>query len=205
MVQQSAARVTCCLWATAGEPEGGLPRGARRDAGRALALQLLVETGKGIWTIEDDPRGKPTVHGVPARHVSISHTGRILAAAASILGPVGIDIERHDARRDVDRLAKAAFGPDERRAVLTGGPSAFYRIWTIREALAKATGEGMAQVIDGVDRVPPAATDGSWIGAGNGWIVAHGVICDEVSLALAVHAPGADARAFADLAQSRII
>ena len=167
-------------------------------------MQLLRETGEGAWTIEDDLRGKPIVHGAPARHVSISHTGRFIAAAASTLGPVGIDIERHNLGRDVERLAEAAFGPDEMRAVAVGGPSVFYRIWTIREALAKATGEGMAKIVDGIDRVPASLVDGSWISAGNGWCVAHDQIHDGLSLALAVHAPGADARTFADLRQSRI-
>ena len=33
------------------------------------------------------------------------------------------------------------------------GITEFYRIWTLREAIAKATGEGLVMAMDGVDRV----------------------------------------------------
>ena len=62
------------------------------------------------------------------------------------MGPIGIDIEYRDPARDLDRLAEAAYGAEECRAVAACGISAFYRIWTVREAISKATGDGMALV-----------------------------------------------------------
>jgi 4'-phosphopantetheinyl transferase len=186
------------VWTTATMADDRPASEVRRERGRKLATQLLIEIGDGVRTIDQDPRGKPIVHGPPARYVSISHTGPILAAAASAIGPVGIDIEQHDPDRDFQRLAGAAFGPSEARAVASDGLAAFYRIWTVREAIAKATGEGLASVTDGVDRVPLAMRAGEWTSADDGWLVAHDVIDRGLSFALAVRAAPADARTIAD-------
>ena len=55
---------------------------ARSTLGRALALHLLAQTASGGWTIETTERGKPIARGEVERHVSISHTGSLVAAAA---------------------------------------------------------------------------------------------------------------------------
>ena len=128
------------------------------------------------------------------RHVSITHTGNLVAAAASAIGPVGIDVERRDAARDLDRLALAAFGPAECQAVASQGVPAFYRIWTLREAISKATGDGMALVADRIDRVPVDMVDGPLVAAEGDWLVAHEVIARDFSLALAVLVAAPDTR-----------
>lgn len=167
---------------------------ARRELGRTLALRLLAEIGDGPWTIEVDPRGKPLVYGPATRHISIAHTGAAVVAAASTIGPIGIDIERRDPERDFNRLTLAAFGPAECAAVASHGISAFYRIWTIREAISKATGDGMALVTDGIDRVPTTMVDGAFVAAAADWLVAHDVITQDLSLALAIQVALGEAR-----------
>ena len=140
------------LWATA---SAALRRPIRTHGNRASAGgQLLMALGGTGWTIEADAQGKPIARGPFARHVSIAHSRNMVAAAASVVGPVGIDIEYRNPARDLDRLAQAAYGAEECRAVASGGLSAFYRIWTVREAISKATGDGMALVTDRTDRVP---------------------------------------------------
>ncbi|CAN5922278.1 hypothetical protein BH11PSE3_BH11PSE3_34570 [soil metagenome] len=151
--------------------------------------QLLVAIGDRPRRIDVDGRGKPVIRGASAPHISISHTRSTIAVAASTVGPVGIDVEYRDPDRDLNRLAAAAFGIAERRAVVAHGASAFYRIWTLREAISKATGDGMAFVTDGVDRVPIAVADGILVATGDGWLVAHHTLQPELSLALAVRAP----------------
>jgi 4'-phosphopantetheinyl transferase len=172
------------LWTTAFVPSADRP--GRTAAGRALAVQLLMALGGTGWTLDVDRQGKPVARGPVARHVSIAHSRDIVAAAASVVGPIGIDIEYRNPARDLDRLAEAAYGAEECRAVAACGIPAFYRIWTIREAISKATGDGMALVADRTDRVPPAMTDGSVVAAGGEWLLAHDVIAPEFSLALAV-------------------
>jgi phosphopantetheinyl transferase len=171
------------LWTTAVVPSAD--RSGRTAAGRALAVQLLMALGGTGWTIEADGQGKPVARGPFARHVSIAHSRDMVAAAASAVGPIGIDVEYHDPARDLDRLAEAAYGAEECRAVAASGMGAFYRIWTVREAISKATGDGMSLVTDRTNRVPSAMTDGSFIAAGGEWLLAHDVIAKDFSLALA--------------------
>lgn len=173
------------LWTSA--PAQPLDRSGRTATGRALAVQLLMALGGTGWTIEPDTQGKPVARGPFARHVSIAHSRNIVVAAASAAGPVGIDVEYRDPTRDLDRLAQAAYGAEECRAVASGGLSTFYRIWTVREAISKATGDGMALVTDGTDRVPVVMADGAFAASRGDWLLAHDVIAQDFSLALAAH------------------
>jgi phosphopantetheinyl transferase len=159
----------------------------RRIFGRALALRLLAKAAPGSWTIEATDQGKPIAIGSPRRYVSISHSGNIVAAAVSAVGPIGIDVERHDPVRDLSGLAGAAFGPAEVAIVANEGIVSFYRIWTVREAIGKATGEGLAVAADRIDRVPHKMVDGEWTISQGNWLVAHDVVAKEFSLALAVY------------------
>ena len=68
--------------------------------------------------------------------------GDMVVAAASMLGPVGVDVESHRPRPSFDALAAFAFGPRE-RDIARRSPEAFYRIWCLREAMSKATGRGL--------------------------------------------------------------
>ena len=130
--------------------------------------------------------GKPVAHGPFVRHVSIAHSRDMVAAAASVVGPIGVDVEYRNPARDLDRLAEAAYGAEECRAVASERSlPRSTRIWTVREAISKATGDGMALVADRTDRVPPAMTDGSFVAADGEWLLAHDVIAPDFSLALA--------------------
>ena len=182
------------VWTTARVDAAKPTLSSRRAAGRALALQLLVALGGDGWTIEVDARGKPVACGALLRHISIAHSGNLVAAAASAVGPVGIDVEYRDPDRDLNRLARAAYGPAECQAVTRHGVSAFYRTWTLREAIGKATGDGMALVTDRIDRVPVHMIDGSLVAADDEWLFAHDVIAQDFSLALVVRVASAEAR-----------
>ena len=105
-------------------------------------------------------------------------------------GALGIDVEYHRPR-DYHALAAHAFGPAEHAEVAADGADAFYRIWTLREAIAKATGEGLALAANGRDllrrdpRVPGYCTDH----AGKRWHLASVRIAPDVSLAVAHEVP----------------
>lgn len=179
------------VWATSLVEANVMPSG-RKALGRLLVSQLMIAIDGEHRTIDTDARGKPVVYGTTARHISISHTGNVVAAAASAIGPVGIDVEYRDPDRDLNRLALAAFGPAECQAVAFHGISAFYRIWTLREAISKATGDGMALVTDRIDRVPLDMPDGTLVAVDDEWLVAHEVVARDLSLALAVRVPAGE-------------
>src|SRR6202521_2800 len=122
-------------------------RGSRRQA-QSLAARALLralgerETAHSVSSADiiRAGNGKPMIdarHGAGGIEVALSHSGMIAACAISDLGPIGIDVE-YCAERSIHEIAASVFGPRERRAVASEGPGAFYRIWTLREALAKA-------------------------------------------------------------------
>lgn len=75
---------------------------------------------------------------------NLSHT-RGFVSCALALRPIGVDVETSDPHVDlaiVDRF----FAPEEARAVrgaaLECATATFFRLWTLKEAFIKATGEG---------------------------------------------------------------
>jgi phosphopantetheinyl transferase len=135
----------------------------RRQLGRAVLRKLLVEAAHFApvhCRFGVEPQGRPVIRDVNRRRhasLSLSHAGGWLAGALGVGSAIGIDIEHHKPDRDFAALANTAFGPQERRHVAGEGARAFYRIWTLREAMAKARGVGLSFVIDGCDHVTPGA------------------------------------------------
>jgi hypothetical protein len=112
-----------------------------------------------------EPSGRLTAHHNGcgrAPSVSLSHSGGWVACAISAAGPLGIDIEVHRPDRNFCEIAAAAFGPGEQAQVASEGAASFYRIWTLKEAMAKASGSGIAEVTDRTDRVAEEPRKCSW-------------------------------------------
>lgn len=82
---------------------------------------------------------------------SLSHSGDLAVLAVSRDGIVGVDVERV---RDVDpAIARRFFAPREADAISGAEDqpqmlAAFFRIWTAKEAVVKATGEGIRRGLD---------------------------------------------------------
>jgi 4'-phosphopantetheinyl transferase len=90
------------------------------------------------------PHGRPELPGT-GLHASVSHAGGWCVVALTDLGPVGVDVE---AVRQVDvaALSSAVLAPEEAVPDLPG----FYVLWTRKEAVVKATGEGLLVPLDQV-------------------------------------------------------
>ncbi len=94
------------------------------------------------------PQGKPCLRHHPGLHFNLTHTQEFGAVAISHAGPVGIDLERVDTSFPCREVARNYFQGDEIAAVWnapTGatGTERFFRLWTAKEAIMKATGLGM--------------------------------------------------------------
>ncbi len=83
--------------------------------------------------------------------VSISHSGNMVAVCTSDK-PVGIDIERIDYDKNVAKIAKRFYHGQE-LDLFNANPTAeqFFKIWTMKEAYSKITGEGVGDVFAGFD------------------------------------------------------
>ncbi|WP_116248410.1 4'-phosphopantetheinyl transferase superfamily protein [Nocardiopsis sp. FIRDI 009] len=120
-----------------------------------------------------DPHGKPVPSG-PARgwEVSVSHSGEWVALAVAEGVPVGVDVERVSAARDLDGLVGYTLA-DTERSVWDALPpqertGAFFGYWARKEALLKATGLGLSGGLRRVAVTPPHAEARleSWTGGG---------------------------------------
>jgi 4'-phosphopantetheinyl transferase len=138
----------------------GRGAGSSLLARAALRALLARNTGREDWRIVRGTFGKPFAiasSGEPGPEVSLSHSGGTVVVAMARVGALGIDIEQHRPR-DFSALAAQAFGPEEQAEVAAHGEDAFYRIWTSREAMSKATGEGLALAANGRDLVAGGAS-----------------------------------------------
>jgi 4'-phosphopantetheinyl transferase len=140
---------------------GGGARKQRWAVGRA-ALRILLSSYLDCAPVGVEflrgPHGKPSVEGL---WFSSSRSGAAALVAVSQDGPVGVDIERVDARRPVRRMAQRLFTGDEATALEMLSPgqatTAFHRCWSAKEAYAKGVGRGLAIGFDTFSVAPIAA------------------------------------------------
>jgi len=116
---------------------------------RDLLSRYLQTSPLEICLIEG-PKGKPRLAPDAERSLwfNVAHSGEVALLVFSLEGSVGVDVERLDANRRMIELAERYFHPSE-AARLRGAPEAerlrlFYRMWTLKEALLKAWGEGLS-------------------------------------------------------------
>ena len=128
--------------------------GQGHEAGRQLLAQLYGEAfGKPLPPVLVQPQGKPYLSDGSA-HFSISHTKRHVFCVLSDK-PVGIDAEERD--RDIDlRLADKILSPGEKQrfAAATNPRQALLRLWVLKEAGVKCTGQGLRGYPNGTDYSP---------------------------------------------------
>jgi 4'-phosphopantetheinyl transferase len=91
--------------------------------------------------------GKPRLPAAPGVHFSVSHSGGCVAVAVFGGGPVGIDVEEVGRLTpgEVAGVADAVLAPEERAelAAAAAPARALLAYWTRKEAVVKATGEGL--------------------------------------------------------------
>lgn len=137
------------------ERVSGLTHPGRRAqylAGHWLARQLLAAVEGGdpfAWSLRRTESGAPLAFSRGRRsplHLSLSHTGEQVACAVAGVA-VGIDIEQPRRERDylalADSLYDVGFQSDLRACDAAQRRTAFFRRWTLDEARAKASGEGL--------------------------------------------------------------
>lgn len=95
--------------------------------------------------------GKPFLAGAHSGsgiEFNVSHSGDVFLYAVSRGRPVGVDVERKNEGREIEKLAQRYFAPAEARLLLEEAPpkdrlDSFYRCWTRKEAYLKARGTGL--------------------------------------------------------------
>lgn len=124
---------------------------ARYITGRATLRMLLgrwLSVAPDIVPLVRGARGRPRIDMVDAPDFNVSHTrdAAIIVIATSVR--IGVDLERRDREVDAVRLARKFLTARERDAMETLAENArrehFLRLWTCKEAMSKATGDGLS-------------------------------------------------------------
>jgi len=115
--------------------------------GRLLLLQALRAIGVRDVELGDLRSGEDGSPVAPyPLSCSISHTSELVAAAVAPFGSVGIDVESEELAKPFVAAAGARFS-DSERCRLQGQEETFAYMWTRKEALAKAAGRSLDEVL----------------------------------------------------------
>jgi 4'-phosphopantetheinyl transferase len=128
---------------------------ARFAAARGT-LRVLLGGYAGVapasLTFGVGPGGKPFLAAVPQLQFSLAHSDALALVAVAWDREVGVDVERRRQVQDASALAARYLAADEARALEALPPDArsdgFLRCWTVKEAVLKATGEGLSKALD---------------------------------------------------------
>jgi 4'-phosphopantetheinyl transferase len=145
----------------------------RRLTAAAAVVRAVVGTHTGmppaaVWIDRTCPgcgqqHGKPRLPALADVHLSVSHSAGNVVVAVGRDGPVGVDVEQvgRFGAAELESLAAATLAPEEWAEVArlpdADRARAFTTYWTRKEALLKATGDGIATLLHRVVVSPPSA------------------------------------------------
>jgi 4'-phosphopantetheinyl transferase len=126
----------------------------RSVAGHALGVPAASIALDRACDLCGEPHGRPRVIDADV-HVSVSHSGNVVAVALTTEGPVGVDVEAVVAGRGADyrEICPSVCTADEQFFVT--GRDAFFTFWTRKEAVLKARGQGLRLPMTDVVVTPP--------------------------------------------------
>ncbi|MFF0725463.1 4'-phosphopantetheinyl transferase family protein [Streptomyces sp. NPDC004134] len=129
------------------------PHGAVRYRFAAAGLLLrfaaaaALRTEPGALDLARRPGGRPYLRGLEELEVTLTHSDELVAAGLSRVGRIGVDAEPADRRPALDAVRSRILTPAE-SADLDRMPAGrrtahLLRLWTLKEAYAKAMGQGL--------------------------------------------------------------
>jgi 4'-phosphopantetheinyl transferase len=144
---------------------------------RARLSERSINISPREWRFDATPHGKPFLCAPRAGlSVSLSHTRGMAAVAIASGREIGVDVESALTPRNAQKVAERYFAPEEAALLRAqSDPVAqseiFFAIWTLKEAVLKADGRGLARGLDSfvVRLSPPVITCDS----GENYVVAQ--------------------------------
>jgi 4'-phosphopantetheinyl transferase len=141
-------------------------RGAMRTV---LATYLDVAPERLVFSLGD--RGKPRLAGLSGGlEFNLAHTEDLALCAITRGRPVGVDIERLRPVTDAGQIVSRHFTPREQTEFFDHPEperlAAFFRAWTRKESFLKATGDGLASMLNSFE-VTLAAAGPALLSIGN--------------------------------------
>jgi len=134
-------------------------------AGRAALRRILAaysEADPAGLRFRYDPSGKPHLDNAPFSDITFnaSHSESTMLVAVGQMAAIGIDVECIRTDTGSAGLIETFFAEREQQILRSvpqpERPSAFFTIWTRKEAVTKAMGDGIAAPLRDIDVVPAA-------------------------------------------------
>ena len=122
-----------------------------------LILSRYLEQPASRIEFRYGAHGKPEVRsGSPTRlFFNTSRSGDLAVCAVTSACPIGVDVERTREIPEIEDIARRFFLPRETQALMARPAysrlQSFYNCWTRKEALLKATGEGITESLTKVE------------------------------------------------------
>jgi 4'-phosphopantetheinyl transferase len=133
----------------------GTARAVRTAARAALERLLRRYAGAATFEIATGSHGKPFAPALPWLDFNLSHAGSHVALAFARNQALGVDIEECSRKLPAADLARRFFGADESaalaRVAADAQTAAFLQLWTHKEAVLKALGEGLSFGLDRIE------------------------------------------------------
>ena len=130
-------------------------------AGRGLMRETLgrvLQSNPAALEFGYSERGKPELAApflTSGIHFNLAHSENLALLAVTRIGSVGVDVEHIRPVNNVEELVARFFSKREnelfQKLADTGKPAAFFNLWTRKEALLKATGEGIGSRLNLVE------------------------------------------------------
>jgi 4'-phosphopantetheinyl transferase len=130
-------------------------------AGRGQLRMLLghyLNREADTLRFDSSERGKPflnTTSHTERVEFNLAHSDDLGLLAVTKAGPIGVDVERIRPMRDADELVARFFSEREnerfQKLPEPDKESAFFNLWTRKEAWLKATGEGISRLLKEVE------------------------------------------------------
>jgi 4'-phosphopantetheinyl transferase len=190
LVDVTSGADTCALQALS-DDERNRARRFLKEADRRryvvvrASLRALLGEALGVkmdtLTFDYGAAEKPFLRDYPALEFNVSHAGAHGLIALSGIGAVGVDIDYPRPDLDVVELAREFYSPLEyelvAKAAATMKVTLFLRLWTYKEALAKAAGRSIAHTVNVAlpdlalaTARQPSSMNASWRNVGNSWL-----------------------------------
>ena len=129
----------------------------QRDTQRFSVTRARMRSILGMYVRSDShelkfsyaERGKPSLQMKTDLLFNVSHSGDRAVLAIASAREVGVDIEQIRDNVECEQLAERFFSPGERRLIRELDENqkltAFFRLWTCKEAFLKAHGAGLSR------------------------------------------------------------
>ena len=125
--------------------------------GMRVLLAKYLQVAPGRLEFSYTSRGKPALAGAETErlHFNLAHSHELALLAVTRVAAVGVDVEKVRPFADATGIAERFFAAGEIAAFKTLPPgardTAFFQLWTRKEAWLKATGDGIAESLSKIE------------------------------------------------------